>query len=106
MYPVLSPFIRVAWYNTLEAHTVIGPRDIFDYEILYLKEGKVEIIVDDRVYIGKPGDVFIFRPGQRHKITCLNDYPVIQPHIHFDLEYYENRDTVFVSYITKEEMND
>lgn len=100
----LSPYVRIAWYSTLEPHTLLGPRDIFDYELLYLKEGSVRITVEGRVYDGNPGDVFLFRPHQRHKIECLNNFPVIQPHVHFDLQYRADQRDVFVSYVTDEEM--
>ena len=100
----LSPYVRIAWYSTLEPHTLLGPRDIFDYELLYLKEGSARITVEGRVYDGNPGDVFLFRPHQRHKIECLNNFPVIQPHVHFDLQYRADQRDVFVSYVTDEEM--
>lgn len=100
----LSPYVRIAWYSTLEPHTLLGPRDIFDYELLYLKEGSVRITIEGRVYDGNPGDVFLFRPHQRHKIECLNNFPVIQPHVHFDLQYRADQRDVFVSYVTDEEM--
>lgn len=96
--PNLSPYVRIAWYSTLEPYTIIGPRDIFDYELLYLKEGTTRITIEEKVYDGKPGDVFIFRPHQRHTIECLNNFPVIQPHVHFDLQYHEDYRQVFVSY--------
>ena len=100
----LSPYVRIAWYSTLDPHTILGPRDIFDYELLYLKEGSARITVEGRVYDGNPGDVFLFRPHQRHKIECLNNFPVIQPHVHFDLQYRADQRDVFVSYVTDEEM--
>lgn len=104
MIPNLAPYIRVAWYSTLDPHTVIGPRDIFDYELLYLKEGTASITIEDRNFDAVPGDVFIFRPHQRHIIRCLNDYPVIQPHVHFDLQYQNDYKDVFVSYDTAENL--
>ena len=35
-------------------------------EIYYLVEGNVEYHVEDRVYLLKPGDVVIMRPGEVH----------------------------------------
>lgn len=102
MYLALSPYIRVAWYSVLEPHTVIGPRDIFDYELLYLKEGSAVITIEDKQYDATSGDVFLFRPHQRHTIDCSNDVPVIQPHIHFDLQYQPNSPDVYVSYRTED----
>ena len=104
MHFVLSPYIRVAWYSVLEPHSIIGPRHIFDYELLYLKEGTAIITIEDKIYNAQPGDVFLFRPGQRHVIHCSNDVPVIQPHIHFDLQYHPDSPDVYVSYVTKDKL--
>ncbi len=106
LIPNLAPYIRVAWYSTLEPHTVIGPRDIFDYELLYLKEGAASITVEGQCFDAVPGDVVLFRPHQRHTIRCLNDHPVIQPHVHFDLQYQDDYKDVFVSYDTADTMTD
>lgn len=94
----LSPYIRRAWYNTLLPGEVIGPRVIFDYELVLIKEGHAHITVEDRHYFAGPGDMFIFRPRQRHAIEVVSSEHLIQPHIHFDLTYYENRARVPISY--------
>ena len=104
MHFVLSPYIRVAWYSVLEPHSIIGPRDIFDYELLYLKEGTAVITIEDKNYNAQPGDVFLIRPHQRHRILCSNDVPVIQPHIHFDLQYLADSADVYVSYVTDDQI--
>lgn len=95
---ILSPYIRRAWYNTLRPGEQIGPRVIFDYELVLIKEGNAVITIEDRKYFAGPGDMFIFRPNQRHIIQVTPNMPLIQPHIHFDLAYYENRARVPVSY--------
>lgn len=105
MFFSFSPYIRVAWYSMLEPHTVIGPRDIFDYELLYLKEGTADITIEDVTYHAEPGDAFLFRPHQRHIIRCTTDVPVIQPHVHFDLQYQPDSPDVFVSYKTDDHMS-
>lgn len=99
----LAPYVRLAWYSTLKPHTKLGPRVIFDYELLYLKEGAVRITVEDTPYDGTPGDVFLFRPRQLHTIECLDDFPVIQPHVHFDLQYQEDQKDVYVTFTTEEQ---
>ena len=105
MFQTFSPYIRVAWYSALEPHTIIGPRDIFDYELLFLKEGTADITIEDKVYNAGPDDVFLFRPHQRHLIHCTTDVPVIQPHVHFDLQYQPDSPDVCVSYVTEEQMS-
>lgn len=106
MIPDLSPYIRIAWYSTLDPYTVIRERVIYDYELLYLKEGTAEITVSGQQYDAVPGDVFLFRPGQVHQIRCLHDAPVIQPHVHFDLQYYPDRESVRISYKMPDKMSD
>jgi AraC-like DNA-binding protein len=94
----LCPYIRRAWYNILQPNEDIRERVIFDYELLYIKEGKALITVEDRSYTGTAGDMFIFRPRQRHSIRVIYNERLVQPHIHFDLLYYADREQVPVSY--------
>ena len=100
----LSPYIRRAWYNTLLPGELIGPRVIFDYELVLIKEGYADISIEDQHYDAGPGDMFIFRPKQRHTIRTLPSMHLIQPHIHFDLTYYENRARVPISYHDTDEL--
>ncbi|MGN0747942.1 MAG: helix-turn-helix domain-containing protein [Aristaeellaceae bacterium] len=83
--PEISPYIRRAWFDTLDSNGYIPERVIFDYELLYIKEGKCSIRVEDRLYTPQPGDFFLFRPRVTHAIQVSADTPLIQPHIHFDL---------------------
>ncbi len=94
----LCPYIRRAWYNILQPNEHIAERVIFDYELLYIKEGKAIITLEDRRYTGGKGDVFIFRPRQRHAIRMVFDEQLVQPHIHFDLTYHPDRAVVPISY--------
>lgn len=98
MSHALSPYIRRAWYDVLQPGWVIAERVIFDYEILYVKEGKALITIEDDLYTGEPGDLFIFRPRQRHSISMTFNVPLIQPHIHFDLTYSADREDVPISF--------
>lgn len=104
MIAQFAPYVRLAWYSTLEPNTIIGERDIFDYELLYLKEGNVQITVENRQFDAEQGDIFIFRPHQRHLIRCMNNTPVIQPHVHFDLQYRDDYQDVYVPYVTDEQI--
>lgn len=83
--PEISPYIRRAWFDTMDCNGFIPERVIFDYELLYIKEGKCSIRVEDRTYTPQPGDFFLFRPKVTHAIQVSADTPLIQPHIHFDL---------------------
>lgn len=106
----LCPYIRLAWYDVMQPGTDIPLRRIFDYELMYIKGGRAEIFIaqadgkKDQTYIGTAGDLFFFRPHQQHSIKILDNTPLVQPHIHFDLEYEENREVVPVSLIDEPSM--
>jgi AraC-like DNA-binding protein len=102
----ISPYIRVAWDSIVEAPWYMKERVIFDYEILYVKAGYAEIIIEDIKYNAYPGDIFLFRPGERHSIRIRGNEAFHQPHIHFDLFYEENSEKVKVSFKSLEQMNE
>lgn len=94
----ICPFIRRAWYDIITPNNYIRQRVIFDYELLYIKEGTAEITVESKLYRGQVGDVFVFRPGQRHSIHVSASHSFVQPHVHFDLLYRENRELIPISF--------
>lgn len=94
----LCPYVRHAQYHTLRANYFIKERVIFDYEILYVKDGSTIITIEDNVYNGNVGDVFFFRPRQRHSIRVAAAVPLIQPHVHFDLLYHPQRTNIPISF--------
>lgn len=98
MYENINPYIRRVWYHTMQPDGAIHTRVIFDYELIYIKSGKATIVIEDNTYITQPGDLFIIRPKQSHSITPFPGEELVQPHIHFDLEYYPDAEEVPVSY--------
>lgn len=106
MYDNITPYIRVAWYSTLPPGRFIKTRIIFDYELLYIKEGSCVITVEDLVYHPSVGDLFIFRPGKRHSLYVPENTYLVQPHIHFDLQHFDDAADVFVPYKLLEEMSE
>jgi AraC-like DNA-binding protein len=94
----LSPYIRVAWDSIIYPPVNITERIIFDYELMYVKEGECEVTVEGNHYYGKPGDLFLFKPNQVHSIYLLNGKTLRQPHLHFDLYYQPDSPEVKVSY--------
>ncbi len=100
----LSPYIRVAWDSVIYPPVNISERVIFDYELLYVKDGEIEVKVEDRVYHGIPGDIFLFKPMETHSIYLQNNKPLYQPHLHFDLYYLPDSPVVKVSYKPLEAM--
>lgn len=106
MYENIAPYIRVAWYSVLPPGRFIKSRVIFDYEILYIKEGACVVTVEDQVYHPVVGDIFLFRPKQRHSIYVSESSYLVQPHIHFDLQHFDDAADVFVSFKPLDEMNE
>ncbi|WP_127585011.1 helix-turn-helix transcriptional regulator [Paenibacillus koleovorans] len=101
----LSPYIRLAIDSVLDPSWTVPERVIWDYELLYLMEGQLEVRIESCNYIGIAGDFFFFQPGQRHSIRVHGDVSRIrQPHVHFDL--YEQADSpeVGISFKTPDRM--
>ena len=103
---ILSPFIRRAWYDIIEPPRSISERVLFDYELLYIKAGNVLIDFEGLPFECSAGDVVLLKPGQRHTIEIYGHEQFIQPHIHFDLYYYPDREEVPVSFLTYEDMSE
>ncbi|WP_308636774.1 AraC family transcriptional regulator [Paenibacillus silvisoli] len=101
----LSPYVRVAMESTLPSTWVLQEREIWDYEILYLQEGRLLVTVEGEQYEGLPGDIFVFKPRQRHSIRVLDDKPVSQPHVHFDLFELPDSPELPVSFETYGQMS-
>ena len=40
-----------------------------ELEIVYILEGGVDVLCDENSYIGKPGDLFVFMPGEVHTLN-------------------------------------
>ncbi|WP_219837286.1 AraC family transcriptional regulator [Paenibacillus sp. R14(2021)] len=100
----VSPYIRVAMDSLVDAAWRIDERVIWDYELLYLKEGQLHVTIDDRDYYGKAGDCFFFAPGQRHAIQAIGGARVHQPHVHFDLRTEPDSKEIGVSFKPLEQM--
>jgi len=76
----------------------ITERVIFDYELLYIKDGSAVITIEDSEYSAQAGDIFLFKPKQRHSIRTIGNARFRQPHIHFDLFYRIDSPDVKVSF--------
>lgn len=102
----ISPYIRVAMDSVIETPWTIEERMIWDYELLFLMEGHLEVRVDEVIYEGHPGDVFFFKPGQRHAIRSLGTQTIRQPHVHFDLNTLPDSQEITVSFKSIDQMNE
>jgi len=105
IFDKFSPYIRVAMDNVVYGPWFIEERVLFDYELLYIMEGSVRVTVEDDVYEGKPGDIFLFRPKQRHSILKTGEN-LRQPHIHFDFYHQEDSPLVGVNFKNLQHITD
>jgi AraC-like DNA-binding protein len=94
----LSPYIRFASDSIIPAPWKLNERVLFDYEILYVKEGKIEVIIENTKYIGVPGDIFLIKPKKKHSIQSIAGQNIRQPHIHFDMLYQEDSPDIKISF--------
>lgn len=102
----ISPFIRIALDSIIHPPWTLTERVLFDYELLYIKEGEVLITIEDRNYHGKPGDIYLFKPKQPHSIRVIGNSRFHQPHIHFDLFYRSDSPDVKISFRPLEQISD
>lgn len=100
----ISPYIRTALDSIIDTPWSLRERVIFDYELLYVKEGEALITVEDDSYTARAGDVFLFKPKQKHSISASGKTPFRQPHIHFDLFYRQDSPQVRISFKPLEQM--
>ncbi len=95
----LSPYIRAAILSTLRPGLRITERALFDYELIWLKEGSFELSIYGRDYEIKQNDIILIPPGINHIINVPEDAPPpLHAHIHFDCVYTEQSPLAYVSY--------
>ncbi len=94
----ISPYVRVAVTTLKNGFWEIEERVNFDYQLLYVRSGKVQITIEDESYLGVQGDIFLIRPRQRHSIKMVDDFYLEETHIHFDLCYDEDSQDLPLSF--------
>ncbi len=83
---LINPYIRVAMPSVLTKGTVIEPRIIFDYELIYVEDGQFTLVYNGISYKCTKGAFLLLRPGVTHSFH-VNETDLYQPHIHFDITY-------------------
>ncbi len=101
----ICPYVRLALYDEEPIPYIVRERIIYDYELIYIKQGSCVITIEDQVFQAKPGMIFLFRPGIRHSIRTTEGQLFIQPHVHFDLLLYDDRSAVNINFRPKNEMS-
>ncbi len=102
---LLSPYIRLAINSVISPPCTINKRILYDYEIIFVKDGKCRININGKDFICKQNNVVFLRPGIPHSFHIETE-SFVQPHIHFDAAYSKNSVKTPISFKTKENMND
>jgi len=61
-------------------------------EISLIKQGHGTYLIDDKVYVAKPGDVFILNNQEKHLLTVESDIPLVNVVIHFEPRFIWSND--------------
>lgn len=72
-------------------------RSIFDYCLIYLKEGMAEVTCNKHTYLCRTGDVILLRPKTKHTITVVGNI-FHQPHIHFSVTPYKDAIKTYIPF--------
>ncbi|MBR6741959.1 MAG: AraC family transcriptional regulator [Clostridia bacterium] len=103
----LSPYIRAAVISILKPGSVIHERALFDYELIWLKEGGFRLLMNNTEYEIKQNDIILIPPGTPHTILVNEDSPgALHAHIHFDFVFSEESYLTRVSYKNLEEFTE
>ncbi len=98
----INPYIRVAIPSVLKKGRVIGPRIIFDYELIYIEKGLLNLDYGAEKYQCRPGTFLFLRPGVTHCFSIMEE--LSQPHIHFDMIFQPNSPNVPISFKNKDQL--
>ena len=93
----INPYIRVAMHSVLPKNSFIKKRAIFDYELIYIEEGRLILDYADKDYTFKKGDFILLHPAVSHSFKMLKA-DLSQPHIHFDIVYSSDSNKRTVSF--------
>ena len=101
-----NPYIRLTSHSsTLRPHSCINRRIIFDYELIVIKKGTFTLEYNYKNYVCKKGDILFIRPGVRHAFY-MGESAVLQPHVHFDMEFLPNSNKVTVNFKDLEQLSE
>ena len=81
---IVNPYIRVAMESTLKKGSMIAKRIIYDYELIYIAEGKFVLHYNGTDYLCQKGQFLLLCPGIPHSFLNISTN-LSQPHIHFDI---------------------
>ena len=87
----MIPYVRVAMHDT--PGDFVFNRFIFDFELIYIENGTVQLEIENQVFNCTKGDIIFLKPGIQHKLSAVGN--VEQPHIHFDFVMDEKIDKIY-----------
>ena len=88
----MIPYVRVAMHDT--PGDFVFNRFIFDFELIYIENGTVQLEIENQVFNCTKGDIIFLKPGIQHKLSAVGN--VEQPHIHFDFVMDEYSDKIYI----------
>lgn len=90
--------IRRAMSDTMPLHWILPMRQIFDHEILYIKQGKIRLFAEGKEYIAEENDLVLLPPRVPHSFQTIGSKPLIQPHLHLDFAYRDDFSDVYIPF--------
>ena len=100
----INPFVRHAMYDSFEGKWLVS-RSMWDYELIFIAEGEMNIQVGDETYVAKEGDFVFLRPKVPHTLSH-SEGRLSQPHVHFDLVEDDLSPSIYVSLKHENEMTE
>ena len=79
-------------------------RIIWDYELIYVKEGQMRYCENGEEYVCGAGDILFLRPGIEHTLSLVDGKTVRQPHVHFDFYTLPDSAETMISFKKLQEM--
>ena len=99
----VNPYIRCAMHSEIQAPWHLNKRIILDYELLYVEEGEFLLNYNEKDFWCKKGDILLLCPNIPHSFH-LEKNRLLQPHIHFDMQYDKDSENVFICFQDYEEL--
>lgn len=80
----ISPSVHWAQRQALPYAGLFPPRQIYDFELLYVREGEVHAHIGDNVLEVGAGGMFMFSAGIRHYLEVRSKPVAVLDGVHFD----------------------
>ena len=97
----INPYIRLTKRHMI-VNWNVNTRIIFDYELIMCEGGRCTLRYDGLDYQITRGTVVLICPGIEHKFYNTSNF--IQPHIHFDLNYDDLSEHIYICFEKEAEL--